>query len=97
MLSERFLPFFEWCGKTWLGSTVRDTVWAFPLIETFHLTEYYNFAPTSSLPVTRWYGFPAAFLSGLVCFCCDSIGDDSPGRCSARKATGIFHHRVEQP
>jgi hypothetical protein len=37
MLSDSFLPFFEWCGATWLGTTVRDTVWAFPLIETFHL------------------------------------------------------------
>jgi hypothetical protein len=37
MLSESFLPFFEWCGRTWLGTTVRDTIWAFPLIETFHL------------------------------------------------------------
>jgi hypothetical protein len=37
MLSESFLPFFDWCGKTWLGTTVRDTVWAFPVIETFHL------------------------------------------------------------
>src|ERR1700731_2984652 len=37
MLRESFLPFFEWCGRTWLGTTVRDTVWAFPVIETFHL------------------------------------------------------------
>ena len=37
MLSASFLPFFEWCGHTWLGSTVRDTVWAFPVIETLHL------------------------------------------------------------
>jgi hypothetical protein len=37
MLNESFLPFFEWCGRTWLGTTVRDTVWAFPVIETFHL------------------------------------------------------------
>src|ERR1700733_15056384 len=37
MLSDSFLPYFEWCGNTWLGTTVRDTVWAFPLIETFHL------------------------------------------------------------
>src|SRR5579872_691412 len=37
MLSESYRPYFEWCGNTWLGSTVRDTVWAFPLIETFHL------------------------------------------------------------
>ena len=37
MLSESWRPYFEWCGNTWLGTTVRDTVWAFPLIETFHL------------------------------------------------------------
>ncbi len=37
MLSESWKPFFDWCGTTWLGTTVRDTVWAFPLIETFHL------------------------------------------------------------
>jgi hypothetical protein len=37
MLSDSFLPYFEWCGNTWLGTAVRDTVWAFPLIETFHL------------------------------------------------------------
>jgi hypothetical protein len=37
MLSESLRPYFEWCGNTWLGSTVRDTVWAFPVIETFHL------------------------------------------------------------
>ena len=37
MLSDSFRPYFEWCGNTWLGTAVRDTVWAFPLIETFHL------------------------------------------------------------
>jgi hypothetical protein len=37
MLSEWWLPFFQWCGKTWLGQTVQNTVWAFPVIETFHL------------------------------------------------------------
>jgi hypothetical protein len=37
MLGESFLRYFEWCGNTWLGTSVRDTVWAFPLIETFHL------------------------------------------------------------
>jgi hypothetical protein len=37
MLSASFQPFFDWCGRTWLGMAVRDTVWAFPVIETFHL------------------------------------------------------------
>ncbi|MBV9508503.1 MAG: hypothetical protein JO323_26240 [Acidobacteriia bacterium] len=37
MLSESWRHYFEWAGNTWLGTTIRDTVWAFPLIETFHL------------------------------------------------------------
>ncbi|HLI84056.1 MAG TPA: DUF6644 family protein [Bryobacteraceae bacterium] len=37
MLGESFRPYFEWAGNTWLGTSVRDTEWAFPLIETFHL------------------------------------------------------------
>ena len=31
------LPFFEWCERTAIGMAVRDTIWAFPFIETFHL------------------------------------------------------------
>ena len=37
MLSESLRPYFEWCGNTWLGMAVRNTTWAFPVIETFHL------------------------------------------------------------
>ena len=37
MLSERWLPLFDWAGNTWLGTWVRDHVLAFPIIETFHL------------------------------------------------------------
>jgi hypothetical protein len=37
MLSDWWLPLFDWAGKTWLGTTVRDHVLAFPIIETFHL------------------------------------------------------------
>ncbi len=31
------LPFFEWCEQTWLGTAVRDSIWAFPVIEAVHL------------------------------------------------------------
>jgi hypothetical protein len=37
MLNESWRPYFEWCGNTWLGTAVRDNIWAFPVIETFHL------------------------------------------------------------
>lgn len=31
------LPFFEWCEKTPVGSIIRDSLWLFPVIESFHL------------------------------------------------------------
>jgi len=31
------LPFFEWCEATWLGTAVRESIWAFPVIEAVHL------------------------------------------------------------
>ncbi len=36
-MSEPLLPFFQWCEATWLGTAVRDSVWAFPVIESVHL------------------------------------------------------------
>ncbi len=31
------LPFFEWCENTALGTVIRDSLWAFPMIEAVHL------------------------------------------------------------
>ena len=31
------LWFFEWCEATWLGTTVRTSLWAFPVLESIHL------------------------------------------------------------
>lgn len=31
------LPFFEWCGDTAVGITIRDSVWLFPVIECVQL------------------------------------------------------------
>ena len=31
------LPFFEWCEATWLGNTIRMSLWLFPVIEAVHL------------------------------------------------------------
>lgn len=30
-------PFFQWCDSSWLGSTIRNSQFLFPVIETFHL------------------------------------------------------------
>jgi hypothetical protein len=31
------LPFFEWCENTAVGHAIRDSLWLFPVIESFHL------------------------------------------------------------
>ena len=30
-------PFFQWCGSSWLGATIRNSAFLFPVIEMFHL------------------------------------------------------------
>lgn len=34
---ESWLPFFEWCEATAIGTAVRRSLWAFPVIEAIHL------------------------------------------------------------
>jgi len=31
------LPFFEWCENTGVGHAIRNSLWLFPVIESFHL------------------------------------------------------------
>jgi len=31
------LPFFQWCYDTSIGEEIRNSLWLFPVIETFHL------------------------------------------------------------
>jgi hypothetical protein len=64
MLSESFLPFFDWCGKTWVGTTVRDTVWAFPVIETFHLLALAVLLGTVLIVNLRAFGLGARYSPG---------------------------------
>jgi hypothetical protein len=62
MLSESWRPWFEWCGHTWLGSAVRDTVWAFPLIETFHLLALAILLGTVLIVNLRVFGLGRRYL-----------------------------------
>jgi hypothetical protein len=36
-MPESWYPFFEWCEGTLLGTVVRESIYAFPLIEATHL------------------------------------------------------------
>lgn len=62
MLSDSWRPYFEWCGNTWLGTTVRDTVWAFPLIETFHLLALAILLGTVLIVNLRVFGIGRRYL-----------------------------------
>ena len=31
------LPFFEWCEASWIGNSIRTSLWLFPVIESVHL------------------------------------------------------------
>ena len=37
MPPESWIPFFEWCEATFLGTVVRDSIWLFPVLEATHL------------------------------------------------------------
>jgi hypothetical protein len=62
MLGESFRPYFEWAGNTWLGTTVRDTVWAFPVIETFHLLALAILLGTVLIVNLRVFGVGKSYL-----------------------------------
>jgi hypothetical protein len=34
---ESFRPFFLWCNGTWIGQSVRESTWAFAVVEVVHL------------------------------------------------------------
>ena len=36
-MSPALLPFFRWADQTWISVMIRDSTWAFALIEVFHL------------------------------------------------------------
>src|SRR5215472_17385862 len=63
MLSDSFRPYFEWCGNTWLGTAVRDTVWAFPLIETLHLLALAVLLGTVLIVNLRVFGLGQRYFS----------------------------------
>jgi hypothetical protein len=62
MLSS-LLPFYEWCGNTALGMWIRDTVWAFPFIETIHLLALAVLLGSVLIINLRVLGFGASYSS----------------------------------
>jgi hypothetical protein len=63
MLSASYKPFFDWCGRTWLGTSVRDTIWAFPVIETFHLLALAVLLGTVLIINLRVFGLGSRYYS----------------------------------
>ena len=63
-MPSSFLPFFKWCESTRLGLAVRDTVWAFPVIETVHLLALAVLLGTVLIVNLRVFGLGARYASG---------------------------------
>lgn len=36
-MAQDWQPLFQWCEATWLGTTVRESLWMFPAIQCVHL------------------------------------------------------------
>ena len=36
-MDVNLLPFFEWCEASWIGDSIRQSLWLFPVIEAVHL------------------------------------------------------------
>ena len=36
-MTQNWQPLFQWCEATWLGTTVRESLWMFPVIQCIHL------------------------------------------------------------
>ena len=51
------LPFFRWCDHTWIGVTIRDSRFLFPIIETFHLLALALLLATIFVVALRLFGF----------------------------------------
>jgi len=65
------LPFFQWCYQTGIGEAIRESSWAFPLIEAFHLLGLVLTAGAVLIVDLRLFGVglsrqPVAQLSAAV-------------------------------
>jgi uncharacterized membrane protein len=51
-----FLPIFKWSDGTWIGATLRQSVWLFPIVETFHLLALAFLLGTITILSLRLFG-----------------------------------------
>src|ERR1700693_2939243 len=50
------LPFFQWCDSSWVGATMRNSQFLFPVIEMFHLFALTILLGTTIIPSLRLFG-----------------------------------------
>ena len=52
-----WLAVFEWCEHTAIGTAIRESVWAFPIVEAFHLVAFAVLGGSILLVDVRLAGF----------------------------------------
>jgi hypothetical protein len=82
------LPFFEWCETTYLGETVRASLWQFPVIEAFHLVAFALLGGTILAVDLRLLGF--AFRSQPVAMLMRSLRPWFIGALAVMVVSGVL-------
>ena len=70
-MSPALLPFFRWADHTWISQWIRDSTWAFALIEVFHLFGLTLLLGTLTVLNLRLFGL------GLVGYPLKSVAADA--------------------
>jgi hypothetical protein len=58
-----FMPIFKWSDSTWVGMALRQSVWLFPIVETFHLLALALLLGTVTIVSLRLFGLMFARYS----------------------------------
>ena len=87
-MSPALLPFFRWADHTWISVMIRDSTWAFALIEVFHLFGLTLLLGTLTVLNLRLFGW------GLGGYPLKSVASDAlPWTFVAKSTVSLFRWR----
>ena len=88
VLSMSLLPFFRWCDSTWIGVTIRESRYLFPIIETVHLLGLTLLLGTTIIISLRLFGLGMRRQS--VTQLAEDLAPWTLGSLMAMLATGVL-------
>ena len=82
------LPFFRWCDSTWIGVTIRESRYLFPIIETIHLVGLTLLLGTTIIISLRLFGLGLRRQS--VALLAEDLAPWMLGSLIVMLSTGVF-------